>query len=323
MYTLITGGAGYIGSFMTKKLLDEGHQVVVADSLENGHKEVLDSRALLRVGNLLDKLFVKDLFDSYKFSSVLNFAGYISMAESVRDPQKYMQNNVQSAVNLLDEMVNHEVSNFVFSSTAGVYGNPEKVPIPEDHPKNPTNPYGESKLAVEELLHNYKKSLQFTVLRYFNAAGAALDGSMGENHPEETHIIPNVIRAILKDEEFPLYGTDYETKDGTAVRDYIHVLDLVEAHMLALKKMETEKTSSIYNVGTGIGFSNKEVIDTVSRIASVSVKVKEMPRRPGDADVLIADPTRINKDLGFVPQYSSLETIVSSAWSWHRNKNEK
>lgn len=325
MKVLVTGGAGYIGSFMIKRLLDEGHDVVVADSLENGHKEAVDRRASLRVGNLLDRMFVKELFDNDGFSSVLNFAGYISMAESVQNPQKYMQNNVQSAVNVLDEMVNHRVSNFVFSSTAGVYGNPQKVPIPEDHPKHPTNPYGKSKLMVEKLLDIYRhKSLQFTILRYFNAAGAALDGSMGENHPEESHIIPNVINAILKNEELSLYGTDYDTKDGTAVRDYIHVLDLVEAHMLSLKMMEKNKASFIYNVGTGKGYSNKEVIDTVSRIANTSVNVKEMPRRPGDADVLIADPTKINKELGFVPKYSSLDIIVTTAWKWHKKmKNEK
>lgn len=320
MRALVTGGAGYIGSFMTKFLLEEKYEVIVLDSLERGSRDVIDSKAEFVQGNILDRDFLKDFFLKNKVDAILHFAGFISMEESVRNPDLYFNNNSLGSANLIEVAVDRNVKKIIFSSTAGVYGNPHKIPIPEDHPTNPTNPYGESKLRVEETLLKYKEShgLSFAALRYFNAAGASLDGSMGENHQPETHIIPLAIQAALKNEEFYLYGTDYSTKDGTCIRDYIHVLDLVRSHVLALSLLERKEGAFFYNVGTGIGFSNREVIETIKKVSGVSFKVIEKGRRPGDADVLIADPSRIKEDLKFNPKYSDLETIVKTAWEWHK-----
>lgn len=325
---LVTGGAGYIGSFMTKRLLDGDFEVIVADNLERGHRESIDNRAKFLEGDLLDQQFIETIFSENKIDAVIYFAGYISMGESMENPAIYFRNNVYGILNMVEEMRKRNINNFVFSSTAGVYGNPLKTPIPEGHPQNPTNPYGESKLMVEKILSWYSKifGLNFVSLRYFNAAGAALDGSVGENHQPETHIIPNAINAAITNSEFVLYGEDYETKDGTCVRDYIHVLDLVEAHVLSLNKLQKESGAYTYNVGTGNGFSNKEVIDMVRKISGIDLKVKIGERRPGDAGILVADPAKINNELNFYPKYSDLETIVKTAWEWHRKlkiKNEK
>jgi UDP-glucose 4-epimerase len=323
MKILVTGGAGYIGSFMTRKLLDSGNEVVVADSLERGHKELVDQRANLNVGNLLDKEFVSKVFSENKFDGVINFAGFISMGESMENPYIYFQNNTFSALNVMEEMVKTNTNNFIFSSTAGVYGNPVKLPIPEDHPKNPENPYGESKLMVEKLMSWYRKThgLNSVALRYFNASGASIDGKSGENHTPESHIIPCIVNAILRDESFKLFGSDYNTKDGTCVRDYIHVLDLVDAHVLAVEKLLKDKGMFVYNVGTGNGYSNKEVVEMVKKVSGKNLSVELLPRRPGDADSLVADSTRIRAELGFSPKYSDLETIVKTAWEWHKKQS--
>lgn len=328
MRILITGGAGYIGSFMVRAALDKGHEVVVVDSLERGHRESIDARAKIIVGELRDKKFVDSLFSKNKFDAVVHFAGYISMAESVENPYLYFDNNVNASLNIIESMTNHKINNFIFSSSAGVYGNPVKTPIAENHPKNPTNPYGESKLMVEKILAWYRKiyGLNFTCLRYFNACGASTDGKMGEQHSPETHLIPNAINAILEKREFTLYGDDYGTPDGTCVRDYIHVIDLVEAHILAILKLIDNGGGFFYNVGTGQGYSNKQVIELVEKIGGSEMNVKIAERRSGDADVLIADPTLIKRSLGFEPKHSDLETIVKSAWEWHKKlkmKNEK
>lgn len=319
MKVLVTGGAGYIGGFMTKRLLEKGDEVVVADSLERGHKEAVDERAKFYQGNLLDKEFVSKVFSENKFDGVIHFAGYIAMGESMENPYIYFQNNAFASLNVMEEIVKAKTNNFIFSSTAGVYGNPVKLPIPEDHPKNPENPYGESKLMVEKIMNWYQKThgLNCAALRYFNAAGASLDGKLGENHNPESHIIPNIINAILNERSFKLFGNDYKTKDGTCVRDYIHVLDLVEAHVLALEKLSKHKGMFIYNVGTGNGYSNKEVVEMVRKVSGKDFEVEESPRRPGDADSLIADPSKIKKELGFDPKYSDLKTIVKTAWEWH------
>jgi UDP-glucose 4-epimerase len=319
MKILVTGGAGYIGSFMAKRLLQRGDEVVVVDSLERGRKEVVDPKAKLYIGNLLDKEFVSKVFSENKFDGVINFAGFISMGESMENPYIYFQNNTFSALNVMEEMVKTKTNNFIFSSTAGVYGNPTKIPIPEDHPKNPENPYGESKLMVEKIMSWYQKTrgLNCVALRYFNASGASLDGTLGENHNPESHIIPNIINAILNGKSFKLFGTDYKTKDGTCVRDYIHVLDLVEAHVLAIEKLTRDKGMFAYNVGTGNGYSNREVIDMVKKISGREIQVEETARRLGDADTLIADASKIRKELGFNPKYSDLQTIVKTAWKWH------
>ena len=320
MKVLVTGGAGYIGSFMTKRLLERGDEVVVVDSLERGHKEAVDTKAKLYAGNLLNKEFVSKIFSENKFDAVIHFAGYISMNESMQNPYLYFQNNIFASLNVMEEMVKTNTNNFIFSSTAGVYGNPIKLPIPEDHPKNPENPYGESKLMVEKLMSWYQEThgINSVALRYFNASGASLDGKLGENHDPESHIIPNIMKAILNSESFKLFGTDYDTKDGTCVRDYIHVIDLVEAHVLAIEKLMKDKGMFAYNVGTGNGYSNKEVIEMVRRVSGKDFQIEESARRPGDADTLIADASKIKGELGFSPKYSDLETIVKTAWEWHR-----
>lgn len=328
MKLLITGGAGYIGSFMIKASLDKDYAVVVVDSLERGHGEAIDKRAKFIQGDLKGKKFVDSVFSEQKFDAVVHFAGYISMAESVDNPYLYFDNNVRASLNVIESMVKNKVNNFIFSSTAGVYGNPIKTPISEDHQKNPTNPYGESKLMVEKILSWYGKiyKLNFASLRYFNASGASLDEEMGENHSPESHLIPKAINAILNKAKFTLYGNDYPTPDGTCIRDYIHVMDLAEAHMLAISKLRKNGGKLFYNVGTGHGYSNKEVINMIRKISGSEIIIENAERRPGDADVLIADPTLIKKDLGFSPKHSDLETIVKSAWEWHRKlkmKNEK
>lgn len=321
MNVLVTGGAGYIGSFMVKKLIERGDQVTVADSLERGYKEVLDEKVDLRQGNLLDKAFVESLFDK-KYDSVMHFAAYISVEESTQKPKMYLENNLLSTALLLEQMKNRGISNFIFSSTGTVYGSPKKIPMPEDHPKNPENPYSQSKLMVEELLHWYFKAhgLGYAILRYFNAAGGALDGSMGENHNPETHLIPNAIKAALSGSEFNLFGEDYNTKDGSAVRDYIHVLDLVDAHLLTLKKLQEKNDEYVYNVGTGNGSTNKEVVEKVKEVSGKDFPVVAKPRRPGDVAETVADVTKIKTELGSVPKYSDLDTIIKTAWAWHSKK---
>lgn len=318
MKSLVTGGAGYIGSFMVKRLLDEGADVVVLDSLERGHKEAVDKRADLRVGSLLDREFIKNLFLE-NYDVVFHFAAYISMGESVKDPSIYLENNVQSSLNLLQEMKISHQNNIIFSSTAGVYGDPLEIPIPEQHRKMPNNPYGESKLLVESILDWYNKAhgINFVALRYFNAAGASLDGTLGEGHNPETHIIPVAIDSLLNNKEFPMYGTDYDTNDGTAIRDYIHVLDLIEAHMLAYQKLERDKGGYFYNVGTGRGYSNKEIILEIEAVSGKRINITEKDRRLGDAPMLVADPSKINEELGFQPKYSDIKTIIDSAWKYH------
>lgn len=324
MRILVTGGGGYIGSFMTKRLLDDGYEVVVIDNLVRGHAEVIDKRAIALNSDFSDEKSLEDLFSQKQIDSVIHFAGFISMGESMVSPGMYFLNNSFGVVKLLEKMVKHNVKNFIFSSTAGVYGDPIIIPIPEDHPKTPTNPYGQSKLMVEEMLSWYQKiySLSFISLRYFNASGAALDASMGENHLPETHIIPNAIRCALTQKTFELYGNDYDTTDGTCIRDYIHVLDLVEAHILALKKLEKDSGGYVYNVGVGKGYSNKEVLEMVKKVSGINFLISGKPRREGDANMLIADPTKINQELGFIPKHSDLETIVKTAWEWH-SKNAK
>ncbi len=321
MKILVTGGAGYIGSFMTNLLLEKGYKVVVVDNLSRGYKYAVDSRAEFIIGDLNKKDFVTSLFLKNEFGGIIHFSGYISMAESMENPYIYFQNNFLTALNIIDGASKKESPvPIIFSSTAGVYGNPLRIPISENHPKNPTNPYGESKLMIEKTLSWYREiyGLSFVSLRYFNAAGASLDGKMGENHNPETHIIPNAIKSAISNSEFILYGDDYKTKDGTCIRDYIHVLDLVEAHVLALEKLQRDEGGFFYNAGIGKGYSNREVIDTIKKVSRINFKVKIVQRRPGDAERLVADPKAINTELGFKPKYSDIETIVKTAFEWHK-----
>jgi UDP-glucose 4-epimerase len=319
MKILVTGGAGYIGSFMTKNLLDRGDEVTVFDSLVRGHIEAIDKRAKFVRGDITSQDDLDRLF-SESFDAAIHFAGLIAVGESEENPQLYHEVNVEGSKLFFSNAIKAGVKKLVFSSSAAVYGNPIKTPIPEDDPKNPTSEYGQNKLDVEKILEEMRvsnPSLSFVALRYFNAAGASLNGEMGEDHSPETHIIPRIFAARKNNEKFKLFGGDYNTKDGTCVRDYIHVLDLVEAHVLALKKIENENGGFIYNVGTGVGYTNKEVIEAASDVCSAKIEYEIVARRAGDSDVLIADPTRINNELGFSPKYSDLKTIVDSAYKWH------
>jgi UDP-glucose 4-epimerase len=324
MKILVTGGAGYIGSHMVKILLERGHSVVVADSLEKGFQEAVDPRATFHTGNLLDKTFVSSLFSETKFDGVIHFAAYISVGESMDNPNKYFENNIDAPLNVLDAMKQSGTNNFIFSSTAAVYGTPKEVPIVEDHPKSPESPYGESKLMVEKILAWYHKqnALNYVVLRYFNASGASLDASTGERHAPETHIIPNVIFAALEKRTFKLFGDTYNTPDGTCIRDYIHVIDLCEAHLLSLEKLWKEGGSGYYNVGSGKGFSNKEIVEMVKKVSGMDIPVEIADKRPGDPDQLVANASKIQQELGFTPKHSDLETIVTTAWNWHRKQRD-
>lgn len=317
---LVTGGAGYIGSITSKLLLDKGFEVTIFDNLERGHKEAIDSRAKFIKGDLRQMNDLKNLFESSKFDAILHFAGLISVEESEKEPELYRENNVFGSKNLFDKALENGVSKIIFSSTAAVYGNPQEIPIPESHPKNPTSEYGKTKLEIEKYLESLRakdSSLSFACLRYFNACGALLDGSMGEKHSPETHIIPLAIKAAQEGLGFKLFGTDYDTSDGTCIRDYIHVLDLAEAHILALNKISEQAGEYYYNVGTGKGFSNREIIEKVKQVYGKDFKIIEVERRAGDADRLIADPTKIKNELGFEPKYSDIDTIIESAWKWH------
>lgn len=318
---LVTGGAGYIGSFMVRHLLDEGYQVTVVDSLQRGKKSYIAGDATFLQGDLLDRGFLNDVFKN-KYDSVIHFAAFISVAESMQNPYLYFQNNVFATLNLLEMISKNKIKNIVFSSTAGVYGTPEILPIPEDHQRKPESPYGESKLMAENILKWYQQvnGISFAILRYFNAAGAAIDGSLGEYHIPESHIIPNAINAALQNKIFNIFGNDYPTKDGTCIRDYIHVLDLAKAHILALNMLEQKPGGYIYNVGTGRGYSNQEVVDMVRKVSGRELKIIFKSRRPGDPAVLIANAAKINQELNFKPEYSELETIINSAWLWHSNK---
>lgn len=324
MKVLVTGGAGYIGSHMTKVLLDKGHEVTVADNLERGFQEAIDPRAHFSNGDLRDKRFVEELFNKHKFDGVIHFAAYIAVGESMQHPEMYFENNFTAALNVLEAMRKNNCNNFIFSSTAAVYGTPKQLPITEDHPKNPESPYGESKYMVEKLLRWLNKiyGINYVALRYFNASGASLDASTGERHAPETHIIPNVIKSVLEKRPFKLFGDTYDTPDRTCVRDYIHVLDLCEAHILALEKLVKDGGGYAFNVGTGNGYSNKEIVSMVEKVSGTKIETEIVEKREGDPNQLIADPSKIKQELGFAPTYSDLETIIKTAWQWH-SKSEK
>jgi len=317
---LVTGGAGYIGSFMVRELQNKGFEVVILDNLSQGHKGAIKDFRLEVIDLVKEKEKLDTLFTSEKFDGVVHMAGFIQMGESYRDPAKYYKNNVYGFMNLLDSMQKGGVNKIIISSSAGVYGNPVKLPIEESDPKNPLNPYGETKYILERMLEDYDAAygMKFISIRYFNAAGAALDGSIGEDHPEESHLIPNIVKKALGGKEIEIFGSDYKTPDGTNVRDYIHVLDLVEAHSIAMQKLIDGAESNVYNAGIGRGYSNKEILDTVKEIAGVDLKIKFVSRRPGDADALFASIEKIKKDFSWQPKYG-LKEIVETAVLWHRN----
>ena len=317
MRVLVVGGAGYIGSVTVADLLSAGHEVVVFDSLVTGHAEAVSPGAELVVGDLADAQLLDDVFGRRTFDGVVYYAGFIAAGESMRDPGKYFLNNVGHLINLLNAMVKHQVLRFVFSSSAGVYGEPQSTPIEEDAPLAPVNPYGESKAIGERLLRWYDSQcdLRYVSLRYFNAAGAT--DVLGEDHRPETHLIPVVLEvAAGKLPAIEIYGADYPTPDGTCIRDYVHVSDLAQAHSLALER--TRKGSAVYNVGNGQGFSNGEVVETARRVTGHPIPVREAPRREGDPAVLVASATKVKEELGWEPRFPDLESIIESAWRWHK-----
>jgi UDP-glucose 4-epimerase len=316
---LITGGAGYIGSHVCKELLHQGHQPVIYDNLQTGHREATQHARFVE-GDLADAKKLRATFESFSIDSIMHFAADCQVGESIENPLKYFNNNVKSSLQLLEFMAEFNVRKFIFSSSAAVYGEPKKIPILEDHPCLPVNPYGESKWIFERVLQRLHEAekLDYISLRYFNAAGADPEGELGEDHFPETHLIPISILAAIHGKAIPIFGTDYDTPDGTCIRDYIHVTDLARAHILALERLESGGTSGIYNLGNGNGYSVREVIETVREVTGIKVDTFQTPRRPGDPARLVAGSEKIKKDLGWRPQYPDLATIVNTAWQWHR-----
>ncbi|HET7270886.1 MAG TPA: UDP-glucose 4-epimerase GalE [Rubrobacter sp.] len=320
MKVLVTGGAGYIGSVVASQLVEAGHETVVLDDLSKGHREAIPESARLVRGNLLDLDFVREAL-SEGFDGVLHFAALSLVGESVEQPERYYRNNVCGTLNLLEAMRGAGTGRLVFSSTAAVYGEPEEVPIGETAPALPTNPYGSSKLAVDRLIEAVAgaRGLAATSLRYFNVAGAK--GRFGEDHDPETHLIPLVLRAAAQNSSVKVFGTDYPTDDGTAVRDYIHVEDLGRAHLLALEASEPGE-HRVYNLGNGAGFSVREVVEAARRATGKNIEAVEAPRRAGDPPVLVASSERIRADLGWKPEKPELEAMISDAWTWMRDHPE-
>ena len=315
MKILVVGGAGYIGSICAELLLDEGHEVEVFDNLTEGHRAAIDPRARFVEGDLQNRQAIEAALTTARPDAVMHFAANALVGESMQNPSKYFRNNIANGLNLLDAMVATGARQLVFSSTCAIFGPPERVPIDESLPARPINPYGESKLAFEKILRWYDEihGLRFVSLRYFNAAGAS--EKFGEDHRVETHLIPNVLKVALGEKpHVEIYGTDYETPDGTCIRDYIHIVDLANAHILALGAAKSE----FYNLGTGGGSSVREMIAACRKITGRKIDVVEKPRRPGDPPRLIASSEKIKKELGWQPHFQSLEAIIESAWKWHQ-----
>jgi len=322
MRILVVGGAGYIGSHMVKRLLEHGHAPVTLDDLSTGHRDAVLGGAFEQ-GSLADTERLDELLRRHRFDAVMHFASFIQVGESVRAPGKYYRNNVVNTLNLLDAMVRHDVRRFVFSSSAAVYGEPERVPIDESHPKRPVNPYGRTKWMVEQALEDYDRAhgLRSVSLRYFNAAGADPSGALGERHEPESHLIPLVLQAASgRRAQVEVYGRDYPTADGTCVRDYIHVADLCAAHLLALDHLDRTDASAAFNLGNGAGFSVQQVIDAAQAVTGKRLNVVDRPRRDGDAAVLVADAALARRVLGWQPQYADLETILRHAWQWEMSR---
>ncbi len=319
MKILVTGGAGYIGSHAVRLFLARGHDVWVYDNLAAGHRSAVPAERLV-VGDLNEVQRLDQVLLERRIEAVVHFAAYAYVGESVTQPAKYYQNNVVNTLNLLECLRRLGIGRFVFSSTCATYGTPERVPIAEDEPQRPINPYGQGKLMIEHALSDYARAYGwgYAALRYFNAAGASPDGSIGEDHAPETHLIPLVIQTALGQRpHIEVYGTDYPTPDGTCIRDYIHVDDLAEAHRLALDNLEPGKELR-YNLGTGRGYSVREVIRMVEEVTGKKVPVKEGPRRPGDPPSLVASADKIQRELGWKTRYTDLRAIVQTAWNWHR-----
>ena len=317
MNILVTGGAGYIGSIVVEELVKAGERVIVYDNLSQGHRDAVDPQATFIEGDLADVVKLEAAFKQHNIEAVMHFASSTLVAESVANPLLYFRNNVACGLNLFEVMQRHGAKKFILSSTANLFAEPERMPIDEEERIVPGSPYGESKFILERMLHWLDQShgLRYAALRYFNAAGASHD--YGEDHDPETHLIPLVLKVALgQREHIEIYGTDYPTPDGTCVRDYIHVIDLAQAHILALQALE--EGSHVYNLGNGRGFSVREVIETARQVTGHPIPAIEGPRRPGDPAVLIASSTKISRQLGWQPRHPDLRAIISSAWDWHR-----
>lgn len=318
MKVLVTGGAGYIGSHAVRELLDSGHQVVVLDDVSNGHEEAVDKRAAFVRGSTEDVDLLVQRMNLHGIEAVMHFAANIEVGESVTDPYKYYENNFSNTIHLLEAMNICGVKKIVFSSTAAVYGDPERTPIEENAPRAPINPYGRSKMMTEMALEDGLRAygIGYTVLRYFNVAGASPDSSIGEDHKPESHLIPRILTAAREGKAVKIFGADYPTKDGTCIRDYVHVVDLARAHVMALEKMQ-EGVGTIYNLGSEKGFSVREVIAACEKVTGRKINVEETARRPGDPAVLVASSGKIRRELGWERKYPDMETIVAHAWNWH------
>lgn len=324
---LVTGGAGYIGSHTVLALLQAGYEVIILDNLVYGHRDLVEKvlQVELVEGDTGDRPLLDNLFSTRNIAAVMHFSAYAYVGESVTDPAKYYRNNVVGTLTLLEAMLAASVNKFVFSSTCATYGVPTIVPIPEDHPQNPINPYGATKLMVERILSDFHAAYDFKSVRfrYFNAAGADPHGRLGEDHNPETHLIPLVLMTALGKREFiSIFGTDYPTPDGTCIRDYIHVSDLADAHVLGLQYLLDGGDSEVFNLGNGNGFSVKEVISAAKQITGCNIPVKECDRRPGDPPSLIGSGEKARKILNWQPQYSSLEDIITHSWHWHQKRHK-
>ena len=318
MRVLVTGGAGYIGSIVSAELLRAGHQVIVYDDLSHGHRRALPEGAEVIIGEVGEREALRRVFQQHRPEAVMHFAALIEAGESMRSPERYFRNNTASSLTLLECMLQHDCKRLVFSSTAALYGNPERTPIQEDAALVPTNAYGESKLLVERMLAWFQRihGLRYASLRYFNAAGGA--GELGEDHQPESHLIPLVLQVAQgKRPSIAIYGTDYATPDGTCIRDYVHVLDLASAHVLALNALAA-RDQLIYNLGNGRGFSVRQVVEVARKVTGHAIAAEDAPRRPGDPAVLVASSEKICCELGWQPRYPELEQIVASAWEWRR-----
>lgn len=325
MAVLVTGGAGYIGSHTVAALLAQGEEVVIVDNLEKGHEEALPFGGKLYVGDLRDGEFLDRVFGENKIDAVIHFAANSLVGESMENPGKYYHNNVYGTLCLLEKMNANGVKKIVFSSTAATYGEPEHTPILETDPTHPTNAYGETKLAMEKMIKWFDTAhgVKYVSLRYFNAAGAHPSGTIGEDHSPETHLIPLILQVPLgKREHISIFGDDYSTPDGTCIRDYVHITDLASAHLLALKKLRDGGDSAIYNLGSGNGFSVKEVIDVARKVTGHPIPAVVQPRRAGDPAILVASSERAKQELNWNPEHTNMEEIVESAWNWHKNRPE-
>ena len=325
---LITGGAGYIGSHCALGFLNQGENIIIFDNLENGHIETINSlkqagKVEFIKGDLRNIQDIEEVFKKYKIDTVIHFAGYIQVEESVKNPSKYYRNNILGSLNLFDMMVKYDVKKIVFSSTCAIYGEPEYTPIDEKHPKNPVNPYGRTKLMIEQILEDYDKAygLKSIRLRYFNVAGADSQTRIGEWHEPETHLIPNILKSVFeKDKTFKIFGNDYDTFDGTCIRDYVNVEDMVTAHVKAYNYLKQNNKSDYFNIGTSNGSSVKEVFDTAKSVTGKEIKVETLNRREGDAAILIANSEKAKKQLGWTPA-KSLEDSIKTAYLWEKSRH--